>query len=343
MLKRYTLGFLLIFALALCGCSGTKELSVKQSNDDWEVSDIKLEHLPSDATIEGFTDEGVYYSLTLRDKMKGPEIRSDLAWHFLSFSGEDTMICETDCFYYYDSLINDTNLILNISFWEEDDFVHKVLELSPDGNAEQLAGADADCIYASAGRKLIQQRYRTESQYQEILILLDAAGTETIVHSTARDYDEKNGSGDGEQFVSASLNDQEVIFIVETSENKIVRQSCLYRYDIATAKITDTLPLEQQETYALCAENIDLDMALFPEARVADSVFTGDGFYLTFYLTGSDSPCCHFWNTDTNELYIYTFSETENRVSRHLATKHGVRYLIQNGDEYYMRTLRVTR
>lgn len=341
MLKRYSLWFLLTFALTLCGCSRTKELSVKQSNDDWEVSDTWLEYLPPDANIEGITDKGIYYFLTLREKMQDSEMRSDLVWHFLSFSGEDTMICKTDCFYYFDSLLNDASLILNISFMEEGKVVHKVLELSPDGNVRQLAGEDAYCIYASTGRKLIKQHYYTENQYQEMLILLDAAGTKMIVHSIACEYDAKTGLGDGEQFVCASLNDKEVIFIVKTLEKGIYRQGCLYRYDIATAEVTDTLILEQQKDYALCAEDMTLDTTLFPELPAADSVFTGNGFYLTFYLGSDDSPCCHFWNTDTNELYIYTFSETENRVSGYFATKQGIQYLIQNGDECFVRTLSV--
>lgn len=331
MKKRYILWAIFIFIFCMCGCSGTREVSVRQSNDYWEVSDINLKYLPPDAYIEGITDKGIYYSLTLREKMHGPELRSDLAWHFLSFSGEDITICETDCYYYYDDLLNDTNLILNITFMEEDEVVQKVLELSPDGNVREAAGEGAHCIYASDGYMLIEQQYKEESQNQELLLLSDTAGTETIVYPAVCGYDASTGLGDGEQIVCASLNDKEVIFIVETLEKGQYQQCSLYRYDIAAKKITDTVLLEQRSDYVLCAG----DKILFPE-QTADSAFTATGFYLTNY-----SPYCHFWNTDTNELYVYDFGETENKLSRDFPTKQGIRYAFREGDEFFVRTLSV--
>lgn len=331
MSKRCVLWFTFIFILCMCGCSRTREVSVRQSNDYWEVSDVNLKYLPPDAYIEGITDEGIYYSLTLREKMHGPELRSDLAWHFLSFSGEDITICETDCYYYYDDLLNDTDLILNITFMEEDEVVQKVLELSPDGNVREAAGEGAHCIYASDGYMLIEQQYMEESQYQELLLLSDAAGTETVVYPAVCGYDARTGLGDGEQIVCASLNDKEVIFIVETLEKGQYQQCSLYHYDIAAQEITDTVLLEQRADYVLCAG----DKMLLPE-QTADSVFTENGFYLTSY-----SSLCHFWNTDTNELYVYDFGETENKLSRDFATKQGIRYIIQKEDELFVRTLSV--
>lgn len=364
MKKRYILWAIFIFIFGMCGCSGTKEVSVRQSNDYWEVSDIKLKNLPPDADISGITDEGIYYNVTLREKMHGPELRSDLAWHFLSFSGEDITICETDCYYYYDDLLNDTNLILNITFMEEDEVVQKVLELSPDGNVRQVAGEGADCIYASDGYMLIEQRYREESQEQEVLILSDTAGTETIVYPAVCGYDARTGLGDGEQIVCASMNNEAVIFIVETLENGQYQQSSLYRYDIEAKKITDTILLEYRVAYAVCKGDLLLSeehtgnpdntvkigkiakgeyqgLSEFPVSISSGrffchSAFTANGFYLTSY-----SPYCHFWNTDTNELYIYDFGETENKLSRDFPTKQGIRYATQEGDEFFVRTLSV--
>ncbi len=368
MTKRYILCFISLFLLTVCGCAKTREASVIQSNNCWEISDIGLNNLPPDAGIAGITDEGIYYCLTLREKMNGPEVRDDLAWHFLSFSGEDITICETDCVYYYDTLQNDTDLILNITYKEADDVVHKVLALSPDKTAREAAGEDAYCIYAFRDHLLIKQQLTEEKQYRETLILSDSlTGTETVVYQAVREYDAKTGMGNGEQIGCVSADGSNILFTIESLENGNCQQCTLYRYDFTADELTDTIMLEQQADYAVCkqdtvllssrdtesseAENIvsigELSDGTYQEAsKLPVSVSAGrffnasamneNGYYLTSY-----SSCCHFWNTDTNELYIYDFGAAENRLSRDFATKQGIRYVVQGENGLIVRTLSV--
>lgn len=365
MSKRYCLWLLLIFMLGICGCAKAQETSVRESNDLWKASDIMLKNLPPDASICGITDEGVYYCITLRTKMHGPELRDDLAWHFLSYSGEDINICETDCMYYCDDLQNDTDLILNITFMDKEEPVEKVLVLSPDGTVKEAAGENAHCIYASGEYLLIEQQYMEDNQWQEHLILLNTVdGTETTVYAAICGYDARDGLGDGEQIYIASLNDKEVLFTVATLEKGWYQQCSLYRYDIAAKKITDTILLDHRAVYAVCsgdlllseksAEGLDENNAVnigkiakgeyqklseFPISSgrfFHNSAFNENGYYLTSY-----SSYCHFWNIDTNELYVYESDETEKIPGRDFATKQGIRYVIQKGDELFVRTLSV--
>lgn len=371
MSKRYSLLILLICIFAMCGCARTKEASVTQSNDCWTASDIMLNNLPPDADICGITDEGIYYSAVLRTEMHGPELRDDLAWHFLSYSGEDITICETPCVYYYNDLQNDTDLILNISYLDEENVTDKVLVLSSDGTVKEAAGENACCIYASGEYLLIQQPYREENQWLEHLILLDtAAGTKTTVYEAVCGYDERDGLGDGEQLGCASLNDKEVLLMVKALENGRYRQGILHRYDIAEKSITDTI--EVDASYAVCSEDLLLSEknkqsadSLDPDhvisiGRLAkgqyqelsefpipfssgmffnSSALSKNGYYLTSYSSVNGSYC-HFWNTDTNKLYVYEFGETE--VSgRSFPTSQGIRFVTQKDDNLYVRTLSI--
>ncbi len=369
--KRYGLLILLIYTLTMCGCAGRKEASVIQSNDCWTASDVLLKNLPPDADICGITDKGIYYNTSLRTEMHGPELRDDLAWHFLSYSGEDITICETDCVYYLDDLQNDTDLILNISFVENEELVQKVLVLTPDGTIKEAAEGTARCIYASDKYLLIEQLYMEEEQWTEHLILLDTAtGTKTTVYEAVCRYDAKNGLEDGEQLGCASLNDTEVVFMVKTLEKGWPQQGSLYRYDIAEKRIKDSV--ENDAVYAVCSGNLLLseinrqsadslepdhvisigkfakgqyqELSEFPVSFSSSmffrsSAFGENGYYLTSYSMGDD-PCCHFWNTGTNELYAYEFDDAET-LSRDFPTSQGIRYLIQKGDDLYVRTLSV--
>ncbi len=352
MVKRYFISLLLLCLLSFCGCSKTESMSVRQTGDGWEISDVKITNLPQDANtyVEAITDEGIYYC---RDQADPKSSYIDAGWHFLTYSGEDIPIYQEASISYYTSVLNDPDLILALN----DEEGIKVVVISPDGTVRELFRQNASQLpFIAASGGLIASIRNNFSKdgisYDNTLILSDlSAGTETTVYRASQ----HTGTMTGEDIMSVCLTDQEIVFTVkETLSGKA--QNWLYTYDISNAGITDKILVEQDVLCAVRAGNAAL-LSLNKEpgsiGEIADgkyqekvkiplmtsanpiytSAYTPDGIYISCYLSG------YFWDTNTNEIYVYDFMpiNTEGRS----ITRQGIRYIIREGSDAFVRTLYV--
>lgn len=352
MVRRRYIYLLLVCLLFMCGCAKTKEISIRQSGNGWEITDIKLNNLPQEANtyVEAVTNEGIYYCCDLADA-KSSYI--DASWHFLTFSGEDIPIYQAPSISYYSSFLNDSNLIIAMNFEEG----IKVLEFSPDGTTKELFQQNASqlpFIAASNGWiASIRNNFQEDRiSYNNALVLSNASmGTETTIYQATQQID----SMMGEDILSVCLNDQEIIFTVRETQNDKI-QHWLYTYNITKEQITDKILLEQEVLYAIRVGNMALmsldnetgsigeivdgkyqeksKIPLMSSANVIyTSTYTPEGIYISCYESG------YFWNTDTNEIYVYDFKpiNTEGRS----ITEKGIQYIVREGSEAFVRTLSV--
>lgn len=352
MVKQCHIYFLLICFLSLCGCAKAREISVIQSENRWEITDIKLNNLPQEANtyVEAVTNEGIYYCCDLADA-KSTYI--DASWHFLTFSGEDISIYHEPSISYYTSFINDSNLIIAMSFEKG----IKVLELSPDGTTKELFQQNASqlpFIAASNGWiASIRNNFQNDGiSYNNTLVLTNTStGTETSIYQATQQID----SMTGEDILSVCLNNGEVSFTVkETLTDKT--QHWLYTYNISKEEITDKLLLEKEALYVIRVGNIALmsldnemgsigeiidnsyqEKSKIPLMSSANMIYASacntEGIYVSCYESG------YFWNTDTNEIYVYDFKQI-NTEGRSITGK-GIQYIIREGNEAFVRTLSV--
>lgn len=354
MVRRCYKVLILFFLLVMCGCSKTKEPSIRQPGEGWEVTDIELNNLPQDTNtyVASVTDKGVYY---FRDLADAKSLYFDAEWHFLTFSGEDILVYKEASVSCYTLTKNGTKLIVAISI--DHDMGTKVLELSPDGNTRELFQQNSPQFpFISASDNLIasiRNNYQTnEKLYDNTLVLTNTStGTETIIYQTTQQID----SLIGEDILSVCLVDQNIIFTVkETLIDE--SQYWLFTYNITKEKITDKIPLEQNALYAVRMGNtaimsFDNEMGSIGEIvddhyqekskiplmssanLIRNSVYTPEGIYISCYLSE------YFWDTNTNEIYVYDVKPiyTEGRTT----TKKGIQYIIREGNEAFVRTLSV--
>ncbi len=360
MVRRYSICVFIICLFCICGCTdGTqaKTISIEQSNTYWEVKDIKLNDFPKDVNVIGATEDGVYYEQYFCEDINSG--KENLSYHFLSCSGEDNLLYQEENQHSYRSFyINDTDLILSISM--ENGL--KVLNLSPDGNVEELFRQNAvqlPFIQTSRSQILtIRNNYTENGEYENALILSDTiTGEDTCVYLAAFQSEQ----GNGEDIVCTALSDTEVFFVVDVMQERKSKY-WLYIYNIAQNKIAEKVALEQGAVFAVCAKDTVLlsetdeydylteagsigkivegsyqEMAKIPlvtsSNTIYDSVFTEEGFFLKSNKAG------YFWNVENNTVYVYDFTQMENIMGRIQATEQGFICLIQQDGEVFLRTI----
>ena len=354
----------IILSISICGCGDAeqKAVSIEQSAEFWEITDIQLQNFPSDASyVAGVTQEGVYY---VQDIMEDNRLDKGVEnWHFLTFSGEDKLLYQEDIRStegrYHNFCINGKNLLMSTSF-EED---IKVLELSPDAEAKEIFCHSWPMPYLQTSQSYIlsirSKRLNQDEWENEIVLLDKTSGEEMIIYQSVYN----NNDATGEDIGSASVSDERVFFTVSITEDKQT-QYWLYTYDIPEQKIMDKISLERPVFYAVCmndsivlsendsmyleeagsiGKNVngqfeeDAKLPLVSASNVIrDGLWVEDGVFLKSYKSG------YFWNKEENTIYVCDFTQmdyADSASSGYYITENGFTCVVQKEDGYYVRKI----
>ena len=364
MVKRFTISICVILCTLLCGCGDAEQeaVSIEQSAEFWEITDIQLQNFPLDAAyVAGVTQEGVYY---VQDIMEDNSLDKGVeTWHFLTLSGEDKLLYQEDIRStegrYHNFCLNGKNLLMSTSFGED----IKVFELSPDAEAKEIFYHSWPMPYLQTSQSYIlsiRSNPLNRDEWENELVLLDkASGEEMIIYQSIYN----NNDATGEYIRTASVSDEKVFFTIEITEDKQT-QYWLYTYDIAEKKIVDKVSLERLTSYAVCMNNSILlsenDSMYLEEAgrigknvngvfeesaklplvsasnMIRDGLWVEDGIFLKSYKSG------YFWEKETNTIYVCDFTQmdyVDSESSGYYITENGFTCVIQKEDGYYVRKI----
>lgn len=383
----------IILSISVCGCGDAeqKNVTIKQSNKDWKIKDIPLKNLPEDACVVGITQEGVYYRQNTNEDKTDDNVDVWIeTYHFLNYSGEDEevdgqVLSGSKNRGYY---TNGDHLFISVDFGGN----KGVWEITLDGwggyllvqNTEwmpYLQGSKSYILYindvylgwnylgdyvdeyVNEYHDKLKKEYEYDKGYEcENRLVLrqdELHGEETTICQVVYDvYWEK-----GETILSASVNDEEVFYVTEVTEDG-QSQYWLHTYDIAQKKNVDKVSLERQTFYAVCmndfillSENDDANSegagrigknvnGVFEETaklplitssnKIQDGLWVEDGVFLRGIESG------YFWKKKSNTIYVFDFTQMNDGdcvVGDYYIIEDGFVCVIQKEDGYYVRQI----